>query len=421
MDSFIAADPIQRRLRRLTRGEQREEAIAFVRQFADETGLPSEDRLRREREVCAFLRRDGHYIHSREELAFGARLAWRNHARCIGRLWWKSLEVVDCRDLTQPAQIAARLFQHMDDACVDGRIRSLVSVFAPARPGFTPPAIESPQTIQYAGYADTRGNVIGDRQNIELTRQAIALGWRAPEMPGPFDVLPLIIRGSDGARHLFDVPKALVREVPIAHPERDGLGAMGLKWYAVPCVTNMIMTIGGIEYPCAPFNGHYMATEVASRDLADRKRYNLLPDIARALGFDPDGADPLWRDRALTDLNAAVLHSFKGARVDMVDHHTASLQFMQFVKNEQREGRPVSADWAWIVPPQAGSSCPVFHLPMQDRNAVPNFYANRATDGGALTIDRERYRRGKWRRRYDDAKQRLRNWRRSRESLFNGR
>lgn len=213
--------------------------------------------------------------------------------------------------------------------------------------------IESPQTIQYACHVQPDGSVIGDRQNVEATRIAKAMGWGPPEKPGRFDLLPYLIRDKRDRRILVDVPKDMVREVPIVHPECDLLTALGLRWYAIPIVSNMIMTVGGIDYPCAPFNGFYMCTEIASRNFADTKRYDLLPDVARALGLNPDGHRPhLWRDEALTELNRAVLHSFGSAGVTMIDHHTASDQFMAFHCREQAAGRRVAGDWRWIVPPR---------------------------------------------------------------------
>jgi nitric-oxide synthase len=150
----------------------------------------------------------------------------------------------------------------------------------------------------------------------------------------------------------------------------------------------MILTIGGIEYPCAPFNGFYMCTEIASRNLGDERRYNVLPAVARALGHDPSkAADTLWQDRALTELNAAVIHSFKNAGVTLVDHHTASEQYMVFQRRERSAGRIPSGRWSWIVPPQASSSCPVFHVDMTDAKATPNFYRSRAIDGNKLAPD----------------------------------
>lgn len=406
-------------MRRLSRGEQREEAVAFLDDFARETAQPEAEARDRRRAVLAALRRDGHYDHTAEELAFGARIAWRNHARCIGRLWWKSLEVRDCRAADTPEAVAAQVFAHMGSACSGGRIRSRISIFRPARPGETPITIESPQVIQYAGYLAEDGSVLGDPQNIDLTRTVRALGWQPPDPPGRWDVLPLLVRDGAGQRSIFDVPADLVREVAIHHPDQPAIGDLGLRWYAVPCVANMHLTIGGIEYPCAPFNGHYMGTEVASRDLADRKRYDCLKDVAAAIGLPAsDNADPLWRDRALLELNHAVLHSFRAAGVDMVDHHAASAQFIEFMKNEQREGRSVSAEWSWIVPPQASAGCPVFHLPMEDLHAVPNFFNSRATDGNALRVNRRDQRRGKWLSRYDRLKRRWRDWRRQHDRLW---
>ena len=46
---------------------------------------------------------------------------------------------------------------------------------------------------------------------------------------------------------------------------------LGLKWYSVPAVSALEVTIGGILYPCIPFNGWYADTEVV-RDLIDEDR-----------------------------------------------------------------------------------------------------------------------------------------------------
>ena len=41
----------------------------------------------------------GNYHPTTEELVFGARVAWRNSNKCIGRRFWQSLHVVDARDV----------------------------------------------------------------------------------------------------------------------------------------------------------------------------------------------------------------------------------------------------------------------------------------------------------------------------------
>lgn len=380
-----APGPLSRRLRRISARERREEARAFLETFHEEAGLPRAAFQRRWAEVRRALIRDGHYDHTPEELAFGARLAWRNHGRCIGRLFWESLEVIDCRHVTEPETMAEQLAWHMRTALGDGRIKSIISVFAPVRGDEMPAHVESGQLTQYAGYLRPDGTVLGDRQSVEATRIALSLGWRPEAAPSRFDLLPVVIRDRRDRRSAHVLPEGTCRHVPIAHPDHPALGALGLQWHAVPAVSAMILSLGGIDYPCAPFNGFFMCTEIASRDFADAKRYDLLPDVARALGLDPEAPGaPFWRDTALTELNRAVMHSYREAGVTMVDHHTASDQFMQFHAREQSRGRAVAADWRWIVPPQASGICDVFHLKMRDFHPLPNYYVSHEADGSKL-------------------------------------
>ena len=116
----------------------------------------------------------------------------------------------------------------------------------------------------------------------------------------------------------------------------------------------MCLEIGGLHYPCAPFNGWYMGTEIGSRNLADTDRYDLLPTIAANLGLDTTTDRTLWRDRALVELNVAVLHSYETAGVTIADHHTEAHRFLKHVAKEERAGRVCPAEWSWIVPPLSG-------------------------------------------------------------------
>jgi nitric-oxide synthase len=381
-EAATCTEPLRQRLRMLSPAAKLAEAEAFIRQYHDEHGLPAAACESRLRAVRASLARTEHYDHTTDELAFGARLAWRNHARCIGRLFWKSLVVVDRREVTEPAEIAACCAEHLVQARGSGGIRSTITIFAPVRGDRLPAHIESRQLVQYAGYLEPDGSVTGDPANIEATRSAIALGWTPPAPRGRFDMLPLQICDARGQRHLFEYAEGIVEEAPIEHPAHPAVAALGLRWYTVPAVSAMILSIGGIEYPCAPFNGFYMASEIASRNFADESRYDQLRAAAEAMGIDTSRA--LWKDRVLTELNEAVLHSFKKVGATILDHHTASEQFMEFFQKERSAGREPSAEWSWIVPPQASASCPVYHLPMQDRHQVPNYYGSAATDGARL-------------------------------------
>jgi nitric-oxide synthase len=79
-------------------------------------------------------------------------------------------------------------------------------------------------------------------------------------------------------------------------------------------------------------NGWYMNTEIG-RNLAER--YNVLPKIADKMGLDQKVNTSLWQDKAMLELNVAILHSYQKAGVTMVDHHTASKQFLMHDKREK--------------------------------------------------------------------------------------
>jgi nitric-oxide synthase len=168
----------------------------------------------------------------------------------------------------------------------------------------------------------------------------------------------------------------LILEVDLEHPEYKWFSDLQLKWHAVPLISDMVLEMGGIQYPAAPFNGWYMVTEIGSRNLGDEKRYNQLPIIANKLALNTDKSNPFWKDKALVVLNEAVHFSFQKAGVTLADHHAASEQFMKFIRNEEGEGRSVKADWSWIVPPLSGSTLKVFHHEYNNDVVSPNFFYN---------------------------------------------
>jgi nitric-oxide synthase len=162
-------------------------------------------------------------------------------------------------------------------------------------------------------------------------------------------------------------------EVPLTHPQFPWFAELGLKWYVIPVLSDMNLSVGGMNFPATPFNGWYMGTEIGSRDLGDAGRYHVLPVIAAKMGLDTARSSSMWLDRALVELNASVLHSFEIAGARIVDHHRASSEFMEFTAREMKAGRAVSADWSWIVPPMSGSATPVFHQQWSDLHALPDF------------------------------------------------
>lgn len=350
------------------------EAEDFLREFHE--ACPGRgDPFTRIEEVRRQVAETGTYEHTPDELAYAARTAWRNAGRCTGRDKWERLRVRDRRHLSRPVDIAAETMAHLREATNGGRIRSVITIFAPDRPGRKAPRILNSQAIRYAGYQQP-GGITGDPANAGLTTLAVRLGWRAGY--GRFDILPLIIAGGDGRLHSFGIPADAVLEVPIAHPSYPWFAELGLRWYAVPVITDMYLDAGGIRYPCAPFNGWYQASsEVGARDLGDEHRYNVLPDVARGLGLDTRHLRTLWKDRALLETAIAVDHSYRAAGVMVTDHQTEAHRFARWAAAEEAAGCPVNADWRWVVPPLSGSTTPVFHRDYDDRVVKPGYFRHR--------------------------------------------
>ena len=336
-------------------------AHAFLEQFHAETN-PAYPLRRRLRRVRAEIERTGTYVHTGAEVEFGAKVAWRNAARCIGRLYWHGLHVRDRRAVHTPSAVADECAAHLRACTRGGRIRSTITVFAPDRPGQPGPRIVNDQLVRYAGHRTSSGAIRGDGGQVELTEHALALGWQPPEPPGRFDVLPLLISaGGAAAPEVHELPRNAVLEVPLVHPEFAWFADLRLRWHAVPAISNMPLSIGGITYPAAPFNGWYLGTEIGARNLADAQRYDLLPVVADGMGLDRGSERTLWRDRAVIELVRAVQHSFDVAGVTMSDHHEEARRFLKHVAKEERAGRGCPADWSWIVPPISGALTPVFH------------------------------------------------------------
>jgi len=305
------------------------------------------------------------------DLACRAKEAWRNSVRCIGRRLWKGLNVIDARSLEEPDEIFEALTAHLQKATNGGRILPVMTVFREWLSEESEIRIWNHQLLRYAGYPMPNGARLGDPMNLELTKIAISLGWRPPSVPGHFDLLPVIIQAG-GKLRWYQIPAQEVLEVRIRHPDYPFLEGMDLRWYAVPAVSDMIFATGSALHSCAPFNGHYLGTEIGARNLADKHRYNLLPEVAMRLGLDTSNDRSLWKDHALVVLNEAVLWSFDRDGIPIADHHGASEDFLEFCHHEEKSGRKVSAEWSWIVPPISGAATPVFHENFKLDPVYPN-------------------------------------------------
>lgn len=347
-----------------------QKASNFLQQFFEEN--ERQDLQQRLIQVEEEIISKGTYWLTEEELSYGAKVAWRNSNRCIGRLFWKSLKVRDRRTISNPEDIFTDLMDHLDFATNEGKIRSTVSIYPADTIESGEIRILNKQLIRFAGYRLPNGQVLGDPDSLEFTKFCQDLGWHSRGTA--FDILPVVIHVHGQEPKWFSIPEEKVLRVQITHPDYPWFDGLQIQWYAVPVISDMRLEIGGQSFTCAPFNGWYMLTEIAVRNLADTRRYNLLPQLAEKMGLETKHPRTLWKDKALVVLQEAVLHSFQEKGVALVDHHSASEQFLEFCKVEETKGRSVQAEWSWIVPPTAGSTMGVFHKEWENQTLSPNFF-----------------------------------------------
>ena len=312
-------------------------AEEFLRAFHDahpEAG-PVGPRLAEVREDIA---RTGTYRHTTDELSYGARVALRDSGWCTSGVPWRRLQVRDLRGLRDASAVAKECFEHLRLATNGGRIQPLITVFAPDSPRRSGPRIWNEQVVRYAGYAQPDGATLGDPRYAGFTAAVQRLGWKPPTRRGRFDHLPLVVETAHEGAKTFAVPRDVVQEVPLEHPDFGWFADLGLRWHTVPLISNMHLLIGGIRYPAAPFNTWFVGTEIGTRGLADEKAYGVTREVAGELGLDTSGERTLWRDRAVVEINRAVLFSFDSARVTVTDHHSETLHRLAWLRSAPKAG-----------------------------------------------------------------------------------
>ncbi|EJE02374.1 nitric oxide synthase oxygenase [Staphylococcus epidermidis] len=336
---------------------------SFIQTMYSELKYNTNEIENRMKEIEQEINLTGSYTHTYEELSYGAKMAWRNSNRCIGRLFWNSLNVKDARDVCDEKEFIKFIHTHIKEATNGGKIKPYITIFSPE----DTPKIYNNQLIRYAGYEN-----VGDPSEKKVTRLAEHLGWKGKG--SNFDILPLIYQLPNDTIKIHELPSDIVKEVSIHHEHYPKLSKLGLKWYAVPIISNMDLKIGGITYPTAPFNGWYMVTEIAVRNFTDTYRYNLLEKVAEAFEFDTLKNNSFNKDRALVELNHAVYHSFKADGVSIVDHLTAAKQFEMFERNEHQQNRDVTGKWSWLAPPLSPTLTSNYHHGYDNTMHHTNFF-----------------------------------------------
>ena len=99
----------------------KEETRAWHRIYCAENSRP-EISARRWSQIEDELERTGTYWQSAEELEYGAKVAWRNSTRCIGRLHWQNLVVRDCRAVRSAEEMFSALIEHVRLSTGTGKV-----------------------------------------------------------------------------------------------------------------------------------------------------------------------------------------------------------------------------------------------------------------------------------------------------------
>lgn len=335
------------------------EAREFCALFHAETSRGDGAREARWAAIAAEVAATGSYELTFDELEHGARVAWRNAPKCANRSKHMELTVADHRGVTTNAGAFAAILELLEGSIASGATTTRMCVFRARRPGEKQgPRIWNGTLLRFAGYegaggADT-GGVLGEQADAALTTALVTrFGWAPPSPRSPWDVLPLLLQLDETAPPaLFELPSSHVPIVPIRHPGLPALDALALRWFGIPVVSGLELSVGGLAFTAAPFVGWFADTEVV-RDLTDACRYNCLPAVAAALGLNT--GDELWKDEAVLAVNQAVAHSFRDAGFAFVGHHTLVGEFVPWYRKELRTRGYCPGNWKWIVPPMAAS------------------------------------------------------------------
>lgn len=330
-------------------------------------------------EVNMEIAATGTYVHTSEELEIGARLAWRNSAKCIGRIAWNTLVVRDCRHISRPEAIFKEVEEHLRVATCGTNIQSVMTVFRPRAPRETwGLRFWSSQFVRYAGYKlpdgeshaeANRDGILGDPANLEFTEYLVKQGlWTPPETKSAFDVLPIVLKIPGTHRpYVYQLPEQWVQEVKIEHPKCAAIKELNLRWTAVPAISNFAMNLGGVMYNCCPFNGWFVSIEIV-RNLMER--YHVEERWAKAMQLDPQ--ERMLEMRVQHEVQVAVLHSFAKAGFSMVDPCAVGKSFLVHTKREREQGRECPAQWSWIGG-LVGPTNATWHHEMRDFFVAPQY------------------------------------------------
>ncbi|CAM4961190.1 unnamed protein product [Rotaria socialis] len=289
----------------------RKEAYDFLAIYHTDKGTSGDDYDKRLDEVDLEIQHTGTYTHTTAEIEYGCQLAWRNSARCINRLYWNTLKVIDRRNVKTNDGMFTEICDHLRMAYNNGTLQATTLVMNKTS------RLWSTQYLRYASYEQADGSILGDPANRELTKAAIEFGWsKREDERTQWDLLPIIVQcNPNEPPSWYELPQDLRPTIFLSHPDQKydtTIKSLGLRWIAQPFVSDKAIEIGGIVYRCVPFSGWFMQTEVG-RDLCDIQRYNVIPKLAALLNLDITAAansqlnvDRLYVEHSLDNLLSSI-------------------------------------------------------------------------------------------------------------------
>ena len=247
----------------------------------------------------------------------------------------------------QPHEIFHEVVEHLKLATGGVSIQSVMTVFRPHQINeIWGMRLFSSQFVRYAGYVDEKSSeILGDTANVDFTNYLIEKNlWSPPVEKSAFDILPIVVKiPGNEIPFVYTLPQDVTHEVHLEHEKYPNVKNLGYKWAAVPAISNIVMNLGGIKYPCCPFNGWFLSTEIA-RNLMER--YHVTEPLARELGMDIE--DKMLHPKVSAELENMILHSFEKNNFTIVDPTSVGKSFITHCKKERNAGRDCPGQWSWI-------------------------------------------------------------------------
>ncbi|PNH01556.1 Nitric oxide synthase, inducible [Tetrabaena socialis] len=236
------------------------EALEYQDLYHLERGNSEEVKAERVKAILSEIEATGTYYHTHDELEHGGRVAWRNAPKCSNRKFWEELTLLDYRHVDTAEGMYLACLDLLETATLSCVTTTNIVVFRAQTPGTEDgPRIWNSQLIRYAGYKKPDGSVFGEKAEVEFTQMLQDdFGYTPPaeEERTRFDVLPLLLQAHpDQDPKMFSLPPQYVARVPISHPDHPEIAELGLQWYAIPAVSSLELSVGGLTYTGTPFNG----------------------------------------------------------------------------------------------------------------------------------------------------------------------